>query len=73
MSVSDNYMVCSHNFCTVHHLLQVQSVLFVMPSGVIHMKKACSAIMWCRQLGKIWSAFGQHKNEYTVTKKNKYM
>jgi hypothetical protein len=44
-----------------------------MPIGVVHMKKACSTVMWCGQLGKIWSAFGQHENEYTVMKKKKYM
>jgi len=44
-----------------------------MPTGVVHMKKACSAVMWCGQLGKILSAFGQHEIVYTVMKKNKFM
>jgi hypothetical protein len=44
-----------------------------MPTGVVHMKKACSAVMWYGQLGKIWFAFGQHENEYTGMKKNKYI
>ena len=49
--MTPNFTIHNHNYVSFDytHFLQ----------------QACSTFMWCGQLGKIWSACGQHEIQYT--------